>query len=150
MRKGSDLSELFNELVRLETELWEAVDAKLRKELDLPLVHFEPMSVMDQLPNCRVYDISSALAITTGGASKLVDRIEADGYCKRSPNPADRRSSLLRLTPEGRRVLEAARKIFDVEVERRMGSVPETTVRQFVGTLRRLRAAGKQADEAAV
>jgi DNA-binding MarR family transcriptional regulator len=51
-----------------------------------------------------VYDIAHELAITTGGTSKLVDRIEASGYCRRLPNPADRRSSLLELTPAGQRL----------------------------------------------
>jgi len=53
------------------------VDARLRREFDLPLAHFEPMSVIGRLPGCRVYDIATELGITTGGVSKLVDRIEA-------------------------------------------------------------------------
>ena len=44
---------------------------------------------MDRLPGCRVYDIAGELGITTGGTSKLVDRIEADGRCRRLPNHAD-------------------------------------------------------------
>src|SRR6516225_5736882 len=104
----SDLRPLFNDVIRFEIELWNAVDARLKSELDLPLTHYEPMSVMDRLPGCRVYDIAHELGITTGGTSKLVDRIEAIGYCRRLPNPADRRSSLLELTPEGRRMLAEA------------------------------------------
>jgi DNA-binding MarR family transcriptional regulator len=44
---------------------------------------------MDRLSRCRVYDIAHELGITTGGTSKLVDRIEARGYCRRLPNPDD-------------------------------------------------------------
>jgi len=86
----SDLRQVFNDLIRFEIELWNAVDARLKREFDLPLTHFEPMSVMDRLPKCRVYDIASELGITTGGTSKLVDRIEASGYCRRLPNPDER------------------------------------------------------------
>ena len=139
----SDLRELFNNLIRFEIELWNAVDARLKAEFDLPLTQFEPMAVMDRLPGCRVYDIASELGITTGGASKLVDRIEAGGYCRRLPNPADRRSSLLELTPEGRRLLAEAGMAFDEELQRWLGAaVPERTLRQFAGTLARLRTAG--------
>jgi len=138
----SDLRQLFNNLIRFEIELWNAVDARLKKEFDLPLAHFEPMSVMAQLSKCRVYDIAAELGITTGGTSKLVDRIEASGYCRRSPNPDDRRSSLLALTPEGRRLFAEAGKAFDDELQRRLGAaVPERTLRQFASTLARLRAA---------
>jgi len=142
----SDLRGLFNDIIRLEIELWNAVDARLKNEFDLPLTHFEPMSVIDRLPGCRVYDIARELGITTGGTSKLVDRIEANGHCRRLPNPADRRSSLLELTPAGKRLFAEAGEAFDDELERRLGAaVPERTLRQFGVTLSRLRAAGHRA-----
>ena len=117
-----DLRQLFNDIIRFEIELWNAVDARLKSEFDLPLTHFEPMSVIGRLPGCRVYDIAAELGITPGGTSKLIDRIEANGYCRRLPNPADRRSSLLELTPEGRRVLDEAGVAFDDELRRLLGS----------------------------
>lgn len=139
----SDLRQLFNDIIRFEIELWNAVDARLKSEFDLPLTHFEPMSVIDRLPGCRVYDIARELGITTGGTSKLVDRIEASGYCRRLPNPADRRSSLLELTEAGRRLLAEAGVAFDEELQSRLGAaVPERTLRQFAATLGRIRAAG--------
>jgi DNA-binding MarR family transcriptional regulator len=139
------LRELFNDLVRFEIELWNAVDARLKSEFGLPLTHFEPMSVIDRIPGCRVYDIANELGITTGGTSKLVDRIEASGYCRRLPNPGDRRSSLLELTQEGRRLLAKAGAAFDDELRRRLGSaLPERTLRQFASTLTRLRAASQR------
>jgi DNA-binding MarR family transcriptional regulator len=141
----SDLRRLFNHIIRFEIELWNAIDARLKSEFDLPLTHFEPMSVIDRLPGCRVYDIARELGITTGGTSKLVDRIEASGYCRRLPNPADRRSSLLELTPQGRRMLAEAGVVFDEELQARLGAaVPERTLRQFAATLTRLRAAGQR------
>ena len=139
----SDLRRPFNDIVRFEIELWNAVDARLKSEFDLPLTHFEPMSVIGRIPDCRVYDIATELGITTGGASKLVDRIEASGYCRRLPNPADRRSSLLELTPEGQRMLTKAGVAFDEELQRWLAdAVPERTLRQFAATLTRLRTAG--------
>lgn len=136
-----DLRRLFDDLVRFETELRNAVDARLKSEFDLPLTHFEPMSVMRRLPGCRVDDIATALGLTTGGTSKLIDRIEASGYCRRRPNPADRRSALLELTPEGERRYAEAGAAFDDELRRLLGSaLPERTLRQFGATLTRLRA----------
>jgi DNA-binding MarR family transcriptional regulator len=138
----SDLRRLFNDLIRFEIELWNAVDARLKREFNLPLTHFEPMSVIDRLPCCRVYDIATELGITPGGTSKLVDRIEANGYCRRLPNPDDRRSSLLELTPAGQRILAGAGAAFDEELQRWLGAaVPERTLRQFAATLTRLRGA---------
>jgi DNA-binding MarR family transcriptional regulator len=140
----TDLRQLFDDLIRFEIEIWTAIDARLKSDFDLPLTHFEPMMVIDRLPACRVYDIATELRITTGGTSKLVDRIEASGYCRRLPNPADRRSSLLELTPDGRRILAEAGTAFDEELQRWLGSaLPERTLRQFASTLARLRQAGQ-------
>jgi DNA-binding MarR family transcriptional regulator len=141
----ANLRELFHDIIRFEVELWNAIDARLKREFNLPLAHLEPMLVIERLRRCRVYDIATDLRITTGGTSKLVDRIEAGGYCRRLPNPADRRSSLLELTPEGERILESAGAAFDEELQRWLGSaVPERTLRQFAATLARLRTANER------
>ena len=143
-----DLKKLFNELIRFEVEVWDSVDARLRAEHNLPLSRFEPMQVIASQPQCRVYDIAAALSLTTGGTSKLVDGLEASGYCRRLPNPADRRSSLLELTPAGKRLLTKATKTFEDELEQRIGAVlPDRSVQQFTSMLVKLRAS--KADQAA-
>ena len=113
----TDFYPLFSTLTRLETELWDAVDARVRQECGLPLGRFEAMVVVSSLGMCRVFDIASALAITVGGASKLVDRVEAAGYCSRKINPGDRRSSLLDLTEEGKAVVARGRAVIEAELD---------------------------------
>ncbi len=136
----SDLGSLFSDLIRLETELWDLVDTRLRRDHDLALSWFEPMQVIDRTPGCRVIDIAQALSITIGGTSKLVDRIQNAGWCERSPNPDDGRSSMIRLTPAGRRVLTAARRTFTDEVGIRLGEPLSTgELRRFATTVHKLR-----------
>jgi MarR family transcriptional regulator, organic hydroperoxide resistance regulator len=143
-----DLKQLFSDLIRFETDLWNAIDARLRAEHDLPLHKFEPMQIIASRPNCRVYDIVGALSLTTGGVSKLVDSIEESGFCARRPNPDDRRSSIIELTRAGKKVLERATKTFERELELRLRScVPAQTLAQFSSSLRALRAASAVADE---
>ncbi len=145
----ADLLDVFHELVRFETELWNAVDDRLRADFDLPLSRLEPMQVIGRRPSCRVNDIAEELAITIGGTSKLVDRIEASGYCVRRANPDDRRSSIIELTPSGRRLVAKATKAMRDELELRMGSmVSPRTLDQLHSTLTRLRSAGRDADTA--
>ena len=117
-----ELATLFSDLVRLETELWGLIDRRLRRDHELPLSWFEPLQVIDRVPDCRVADIAEMLAITVGGTSKLVDRIERSGLCRRAPNPDDARSSVLALTPAGRRRLDAAQVSFEDELEARLGA----------------------------
>jgi len=135
-----DLKKLFNELVRFETEIWDSIDARLRAEHGLPLSRFEPMRVIASCSDCRVYDIAAALSLTTGGTSKLVDGIEAAGHCRRKPNPGDRRSSIIELTPAGKRLLAKATKTFEDELEGRLGAVlPDRSLHQLTTTLVKLR-----------
>lgn len=133
---------VYSDLVRFEIELWGAVDARLRAECDLQLTWFEVMRLLDERAGCRVLDIAEEFRITVGGTSKVVDRVEAAGYCRRRANPDDRRSSIVEITPAGRRVLVKAVKVFDDELEIRIGSVlTERSLKQLGTALADLRAA---------
>lgn len=112
---------MFSELVRLETELWNAVEGRVRAEHDVALGSYEVMTLITQQPGCRVHDIAAALSITVGGVSKIVDRLEAAGYCARRANPADRRSSIIELTAPGDRLLVQLSQTVEDELERRLG-----------------------------
>lgn len=137
---GQDLTSMFSDLIRLETDLWDLVDARLRRDHDVALSWFEPMQVIDSIPGCRVVDIAEALSITIGGTSKLVDRIENAGWCRRSANPVDGRSSTIQLTRAGRRLLVAARRTLTDEIGIRLGEPLSTSELQlFAQTVRKLR-----------
>jgi DNA-binding MarR family transcriptional regulator len=139
-----DLKLVYQDLVRFEIELWNAVDARLRAECDLQLTWFEVMRLLALRSQCRVQDMADEFGITVGGTSKVVDRIEAGGYCRRRANPNDRRSSLVELTPAGRRLVARATEVFEAELETRIGSVvPERDLESFAATLSALRAAGR-------
>jgi DNA-binding MarR family transcriptional regulator len=45
------------------------------------------MLVIDATPLCRVHDIARAVAITVGGASQAVDRLESAGLSPAGPTP---------------------------------------------------------------
>jgi DNA-binding MarR family transcriptional regulator len=139
-----DLEWVFSELVRLETELWNAVDARLRTDFDLPLSRYEPMRVMERRGLCRVNDIATELVITVGGTSKLVDRIEASGHCQRRSNPEDGRSSIIELTPAGTRLLAKASVALEDELTTRFDAVLTSprSLTQFAASLTKLRGSG--------
>jgi MarR family transcriptional regulator, organic hydroperoxide resistance regulator len=146
---GLDLRFLFSELVRLETELWNAVEARLRADFGVTLPVFEFLQIISRTPACRVQDIAAELSITVGGTSKIVDRIEASGYCARSANPGDRRSSIINLTAAGKRLLPKLSAAVDDELRSRLGTgVPDRSLIQLTKTLTRLRAAIRAGDAA--
>jgi DNA-binding MarR family transcriptional regulator len=137
-----DLRQVFDDLVRFETELWNGVDARLRRDRGVPLGSLNVMTVVERVRPCRVQDIAAALSITVGGASQAVDRLERAGRCVRLPHPADRRSSVIDLTPAGRELLRAAAPVFDEELRRRLAApLPAAALEQLAAALATLRTA---------
>ena len=52
-----DFTSLFSDLVRLETELWDAVNARLRDGCGLRMGRFDTMRVIARTALCRVFDV---------------------------------------------------------------------------------------------
>ncbi|MER7277791.1 MarR family winged helix-turn-helix transcriptional regulator [Dactylosporangium sp. NPDC000244] len=141
-----DLRQVFDDLVRFETDLWNGVDARLRQAGAVPLGSLNVLQVVARTPDCRVNDIADALSITIGGASQAVDRLVARELLARRPNPADRRSSIVELTEAGSASLTAAEEIFDAELAEWFGgALTGSALRSFARSLSTLRTWRKHA-----
>ncbi len=87
-------------------------------------------------------DLAVEFAVGIGATSKGVDRLERNGWVAREPNPADRRSSLLVLTGEGMRLVNAAEVSFTEGLTELIGdAVSESSVVAAAKMLGVLRAA---------
>jgi DNA-binding MarR family transcriptional regulator len=140
-KSANELRQLFSDVVRLEIELWDAVDRRLRETPGISMGDFDVMQVVARTPSCRVYDIAQQLSVTVGGISKGVDRLERRGHVARRSNPEDRRSSIIELTPAGEQALAGAVAVVDDELELRLGSVLSADSLAQLGSLvARLRA----------
>ena len=118
----TDLTVLFTDLVRLETRLYNVLDARLKAEHQLPLGQFEFLRFIAAHGTTRVYDLAREMAITVGATSKAVDRLESAGRVRRTANPSDRRSSLVELTTAGADILTAATPTVEAELQTWLGS----------------------------
>jgi DNA-binding MarR family transcriptional regulator len=122
MTTDSGLTDVFTRLVRVQTDLWNVVDARIRADHGVPLTDLTALQVVVATPACRVHDLVTTLHITVGGASKVVDRLVAAGYATRTPNPDDRRSSILAPTMAGQTLVTAARPSIEAVLRERLGS----------------------------
>ncbi|MBW8698296.1 Multiple antibiotic resistance protein MarR [Streptomyces sp. MBT84] len=100
----------FADLVRCETRLYNALNDRLRERHGIVTSQFEALRYLRYHPGSRVADLAAEFAIGIGATSKSVDRLEKQGWAARQPNPSDRRSSLLALTDNGSRLVDAAEK----------------------------------------
>jgi MarR family multiple antibiotic resistance transcriptional regulator len=102
----------FDDLVRCETRLYNALNDRLRADHGIVTSQLELLRFVGRHPGTRVADIAGNFAIGIGASSKGLDRAERSGWVRRVPNPADRRSSLVELTASGAQLLEQAEVTF--------------------------------------
>jgi DNA-binding MarR family transcriptional regulator len=74
--------------------------------------------------------------MTSGGMTAAIDRVERKGLVTRSPDPADRRGSLVQLTDGGRRLIDDA-MARHVEIEHSLVAALDANERQELQSLLR-------------
>jgi len=82
--------------------------------------------------------LAEVLVRTTGGMTKIVDRLEAQGTVTREPDPNDRRGILIRLTPAGRDLCHRASDAYTVVRRRLLDHLSETEISSIDASLGRL------------
>jgi MarR family transcriptional regulator, multiple antibiotic resistance protein MarR len=117
-----DLGAVFTDLVRVETRLYNAVADHVKAEAGISSGHFDFLRYVRDHPNARVADLAAAFAIGVGTTSKIVDRLEREGWLERHPNPANRRSSLLALTKAGASVVARTEPTWQAAIQDLIGA----------------------------
>jgi DNA-binding MarR family transcriptional regulator len=81
--------------------------------------------------------ISQEQVLTTGGVTRLVDRMEAAGLVERAEDPGDRRSRLVRLTSLGQQTVVRAARVHVENIERYfLAPLPTSHRERFMEDLR--------------
>jgi DNA-binding MarR family transcriptional regulator len=93
-------------------EVFLGLSDKLAEQLaehDLKPLEFEVILRLGRSPDSslRMTDLAAQAHITTSGATRIVDRLEADGLVRRAPCETDRRGWFAQLTEAGHNRLEA-------------------------------------------
>ena len=82
--------------------------------------------------------LANEMRLTPGTVSARVDRLVADGLVARTPDPADKRGSLVTLTDRGREVFDAAVPAHLANQVRLLGSLTPDEQATLAGLLRKL------------
>jgi DNA-binding MarR family transcriptional regulator len=81
----------------------------LAERLGLGVTETQAISYLTVFGDRGQTDLASDLGITSGSSTALVDRLERRGIAERYAHPSDRRRVLVRLTDEGRDVVQTSR-----------------------------------------
>jgi len=99
----------FGRLLEANEKLTHLLEEDLQAECDLPLTWYGVLLHVGRAGGVRpIGELIAATAFTSGGVTRLVDRIAQAGLVERRPCPTDRRVQYVALTEAGGELLERA------------------------------------------
>ncbi|SHJ91053.1 DNA-binding transcriptional regulator, MarR family [Pseudonocardia thermophila] len=110
---GSTLSDLFRSVAR---RLRRAT-AEALAPYDITPSQARALGVLRRDGDMRAGALAARLGIAARSATDVLDALAARGWAERVPDPADRRATVVRLTPAGRELGEAIRAARAAEAE---------------------------------
>ena len=108
------------------------------QDAGLCLTDFAALEALLHKGPLTITEIQSKVLLASGSMTAAVDRLEQKGLIKRGPAPTDRRAKVLHLTPEGRRVAEAAFRRHAAEFELTMAVLNPSEKHQLHALLKTL------------
>lgn len=131
---------LFARIVRTELMAWHAVDAATTAEAGISLAMLTALrNASESGGKARIQDVAEGMGVTVGAASKVVDRLEKAGLACRVPNPADKRSSLVIVTPAGQTRAIQGSSVMRTVLDEMMADLSPDDVSHVHEALKRLR-----------
>ena len=100
----------FGRLLEACHGLEQRLGTQLEAAAGLPLTTLEVLLRLSRSPQgaLTMGELSRQLALTTGGVTRMIDRLSADDLVQRRPSPSDRRVQYAGITPHGERILRDA------------------------------------------
>jgi len=132
-----DFGVLLSAAARLERLLGRAIE----REYGITHVMFEVLLRLAAAAEHRlpIRDIATNLTLTSGGMTRLVDRMVVAGLVKRVPSTGDRRMALVMMTDQGAAVLRGAAGRHADNLDRDfVGALTAEEYRDMMISLRRL------------
>jgi len=110
----------FGLLLKAATHLEQRINAAMRAESGISHVMFEVLIRLCKNPEEQVSQraLAQDLILTSGGVTRLIDRMEEADLVRRVPSPDDRRVTLVEATAEGEKTFVRAVDVHARIVER--------------------------------
>ncbi len=134
----------YGRLVEAQRRLNRIFDRALRDRSGLSVVWFEALLRLGRSPEHQmaITELGEQMVLSSGGATRLVDRLEEQGYIERIACDTDRRVHWARLTAEGLAVLTDALESHLDDLEQHFASqIGEAELETLDEVLDRLRGA---------
>jgi DNA-binding MarR family transcriptional regulator len=135
---GADLPvSLLNVLFRLAPALVNLLDMGAR-DYGLGFARGRVLWALSESGPVLMRALSEALGVSPRTVTGLVDALEADGWVTRSPHPADRRATIISLTPTAESTLEQLNASYRTLAHDLLRDVPPDDLRRCREVIRQL------------
>lgn len=133
----------FGRLLEVQSRLERLLGAELEARCNLPHAWFEVLVRLGRSEDGRLTmgSLAGQVSLTTGGVTRLIDRMESAGLVARVPCPTDRRVAYAALTDAGRAKLDEAAPIHAANLRSVFAAFSTEERRTLDALLDRLRAA---------
>jgi MarR family 2-MHQ and catechol resistance regulon transcriptional repressor len=140
-RSGVELISTFGRLVEVYNRLEHRFGRSLEEQCGIPHSWYEVFLRISRADDGLVTlgSLAEQVALTTGGITRMLDRMVDAGYVERVPCPTDRRVSFAALTPAGRKKLEEATAVNVRDLEAAFAGFGSEELASLDGLLDRLR-----------
>src|SRR5688500_14205042 len=104
--------EAWGGFLRLHTTVYRELDQRLVRGQRMALSSYDVLLRLSWAGDdgLRMSDLARQVFMTSGGVTRLADRLEGEGLISRTRGPDDLRSYRARITPAGRRALKRANR----------------------------------------
>jgi DNA-binding MarR family transcriptional regulator len=106
--------------------------------LELTPVQYASLTAIRDVPDLDVTRLSSLVALDKATLAKVIERLEAKGWIRRTSSDDDKRVKLLSVTPKGRKALTAAEPRVRRCQRRILAPLAEEERQRFMKMLERL------------
>jgi DNA-binding MarR family transcriptional regulator len=131
---------LWLRMLACTTQVEAQIRRRLRLRFDITLARFDYMAqLFRHRDGLKMRDLSRYLMVTGGNVTGLTTDLERDGLVVREGSATDRRSWIVRLTPNGRRSFEAMAREHEGWILELFASLDDVVVKQLHEQLGRLR-----------
>ncbi|MFJ4748352.1 MarR family winged helix-turn-helix transcriptional regulator [Streptomyces albogriseolus] len=130
----------YEELVR-QFSAFGAVKREMNRQMpsDCPSGSAAVLTVLGRHGDMRMSRLAELLSVDMSVTSRHVTHLAERGWIERSPDPADKRSRILRLTPAGRDRLDELFRLTTHLLAERLGDWPDEEVGHLARLMARLR-----------
>jgi DNA-binding MarR family transcriptional regulator len=116
------------------------IRGRLRAEFDTTLPRFDLMAQLQRAPKgMKMGELSRQMMVTNGNITGITDQLEKEGLVMRTKMESDRRSSLIKLTPRGRKTFARMARAHEAWVKELLAGLPESSrnaLYQMLGELK--------------